>query len=329
MVYLESASFDPQFNLALEEYVFNKLDRGQNYFMLWQNDNAVIVGKYQNTAKEVDMAYVNEHGIRVVRRLSGGGAVYHDLGNLNFTIIVDAADAGRLDFSFFATPLIEMLKTFGVQAEATGRNDITVDGAKFSGNAQYKKEGRVMHHGTILFNSDLSVVSKALKVPEDKFRDKAVKSVRSRVTNLKPYLGDASLEDVKEAFKTQMDKVNGLVPYQFSEADLDAARALSEARYATWEWNFGASPAYAVTKRRRFAGVGAIEVSYQQENGCITAFASTGDYFGEGGDAPALQGALLGTKLEPGALKEALAELDMGRFYNNLSAEDFVTLLLE
>ena len=147
MFYLESPSRDPYFNLALEEYVFERMDKSKSYFMLWQNDNTIVVGKYQNTAEEIDQAYVDAHGIRVARRVSGGGGGYHDKGNLNFTFIVDQADAQDLNFKIFVEPVIQALARFGVHAAFTGRNDLTIDGMKFSGNAQYARRGRVVHHG--------------------------------------------------------------------------------------------------------------------------------------------------------------------------------------
>ena len=180
MYYLESGSHDPGFNLALEQYVFDRMDRAHAYCMLWQNDNAIIVGKNQNTVGEINAAYVKEHGIRVVRRLSGGGAVYHDLGNINFTFIVDSGATAAFDFSTFCRPIVKALEHFGVHAEINGRNDMTIDGKKFSGNSQYGKQGRTMHHGTILYDSDLEVVEKALTVSRDKLEGKGIQSVRSR-----------------------------------------------------------------------------------------------------------------------------------------------------
>ena len=174
MTFIEVKTTDPDFNLALEQYVFDQMPRNRGYFMLWQNDNAIIVGRHQNTLAEINEAFVREHGIRVVRRLSGGGAVYHDMGNLNFTYIVDASGGARLDLKLFCQPVADALGALGVQAEVNGRNDITIGGQKFSGNAQYVREGRVMHHGTILFDSDLSVVGQALKVDREKIAAKGV-----------------------------------------------------------------------------------------------------------------------------------------------------------
>jgi len=150
MIYIESRNSSPFHNLALEQFVFDNLGLENDCFMLWQNDNSIIVGKHQNTSGEINAAFVKERNITVARRLSGGGAVYHDLGNLNFTFITGAEKTEGIDFSVFCEPIGKALRSFGVPVEISGRNDMTVDGKKFSGNAQYIKNGRVMHHGTIL-----------------------------------------------------------------------------------------------------------------------------------------------------------------------------------
>ena len=186
--YLDLMTTDPSYNLAMEQYVFDCLPRDRMYFMLWQNDNAIIVGKYQNTISEINEEAVRERGIRVVRRLSGGGAVYHDMGNLNFTFITDAGGSSTLDMKLFCEPVVRTLAALGVRAEVNGRNDITIDGKKFSGNSQYLRQGRVMHHGTIMFDSDLSVVGEALRVDPTKIQTKGIRSVRSRVTNVAEHL---------------------------------------------------------------------------------------------------------------------------------------------
>ncbi len=329
MVYLESKSTDPHFNLALEQYVFDELPREQDYCMLWQNDNAIIVGKYQNTAEEVNGRYVAEQGIRVVRRLSGGGAVYHDLGNLNFTFIRDADKEEMLDFESFCLPVAGALAAYGVKAELSGRNDITIDGKKFSGNAQYIREGRVMHHGTILFDSDLSVLAKALNAPRDKIESKGVKSTRSRVTNVKEYLSaDVGLRAFWDSLAAHIDEQVGLVPLALGEGDLARVRAIQRERYDTWEWNWGASPRYAVHKHRRIEGVGGVSVEMDVQEGVVTAFALSGDFFSSA-DTGGLVAWMQGRRLNREELAAALRTFDVGRYINNLTAEEFVRLLLE
>ena len=186
--YLNIYTTDPAFNLAAEQYVFENLPKDRMYFMLWQNDNAIIIGKYQNTLAEINEKNVLENGMKVVRRLSGGGAVYHDLGNLNFTFIADAGELEELNMRVFCQPIVKALAKIGITAEINGRNDITIDGRKFSGNAQYMRSGRIMHHGTIMFDSNLEMVQKALNVDPSKIESKGKKSVRSRVTNIREYL---------------------------------------------------------------------------------------------------------------------------------------------
>lgn len=328
MVYLESPSTDPAFNLALEQYVFDCLPRENQYFMLWQNDNAIIVGKHQNTAAEINAAFVKERGIRVVRRLSGGGAVYHDLGNLNFTFVVDAGDASTLDLKLFCRPVATALNRLGVPAQLNGRNDMTIDGGKFSGNAQYIKGSRVMHHGTILFDSDLSVVSQALRVPADKLVSKGIASVRSRVTTVKPYLkGSVNLAEFKSLLLDTMFEGAPMSRYDFTPQDLAAVEALRAARYDTWAWNWGASPAASAEKYRRVEGCGAIQVFLDTDKGCITSLTFRGDYFSSE-DPEGLAALLVGCPLEEEALGAALAGVDISRYFTGLGLEEFLWVLL-
>lgn len=188
MHYIESPYYDAFSNMALEEHVFENLPYTDSCFMLWQNRNAIVVGKYQNTVEEINADYVRKHDIDVVRRLSGGGAMYQDMGNLNFTFVVDQSTSHALDFSIFIQPLVQALDKIGIVAVQSGRNDIVVDGKKISGNSQYNKNGRTMHHGTLLFDSNLDTISKALNPKPDKIASKSIKSVRSRVTNIADHI---------------------------------------------------------------------------------------------------------------------------------------------
>lgn len=330
MYYIESTSTDPYFNLALEQYVFDRLDRRHSYFMLWQNHNSIIVGKYQNTAAEINADFVREHNITVARRLSGGGAVYHDLGNLNFTFIMDGGEGAALDFASFCKPVAAALATMGVAVELSGRNDMTIDGKKFSGNSQYRKQGRVMHHGTILYDSDLQILGQALQVSKDKIESKGVQSVRSRVTNVRPYIqGDAPIRAFWDALRDYMFRENGMQSYQLSAEDLQEVQKLRDAVYSRWEWNYGASPAYKIHKARRVEGCGKIEASINVgQNGRIEDIVFQGDFFSSADPAELAQ-SLKGCPLEEAALRQTLAQTEIGRYFHNLTLEDFLSILLQ
>ena len=324
MFYLESPSRDPYFNLALEEYVFERMDKSKSYFMLWQNDNTIVVGKYQNTAEEIDQAYVDAHGIRVARRLSGGGAVYHDKGNLNFTFIVDRADAPGLNFKIFVEPVIQALARFGVHAAFTGRNDLTIDGLKFSGNAQYARRGRLLHHGCIMLDSNLTSVADALRVKEAKFASKAVKSVRSRVTTINAHApAPISMEDFKGALKECAMASGALEPCTLTEEDLAAVRKLRNEKYATWAWNYGCSPAYDMRREMKFPA-GLVTAHLSAEGGKIKAVRFYGDFFG--GELGELEGAMAGLPLDE-HLTDALEALRVGDYMSGITAEELSRLL--
>ena len=324
MIYLESPSRDPYFNLALEEYVFERMDKSKSYFLLWQNDNTIVVGKYQNTAEEIDQAYVDAHHIRVARRLSGGGAVYHDRGNLNFTFIVDRADAPGLNFKIFVRPVVEALARFGVHAAFTGRNDLTIDGMKFSGNAQYARRGRLLHHGCIMLDSNLTSVADALRVKEAKFDSKAVKSVRSRVTTINAHApAPISMEDFKGALKECAMASGELEPCTLTEEDLAAIRKLRDEKYATWAWNYGFSPAYDMRREMKFPA-GLVTAHLSAEGGKIKAVRFYGDFFG--GELGELEGAMAGLPLD-GHLTEALEALRVGDYMSGITAEELSRLL--
>lgn len=328
MRYIESPSTDPYYNLALEQYVFDTIGQTEPIFMLWRNDNTIVVGRHQNTAEEINADFVRANGVKVVRRLSGGGAVYHDLGNLNFTFITDGGSGMGLDLHLFCQPVALALGELGVKAEISGRNDITIDGKKFSGNAQYKKNGRVMHHGTIMFDSNLDTVAQALQVSADKIASKGVKSVRSRVTNVRPYLKqDVTVETFKDLLARFILGSDQPERCELTAEDLAAVQALRDGQYATWEWNYGRSPKYDLRKERRVDGVGKLELFLRVENGRLAGLEARGDFFGEGAEG-ALTAALLGCKLEEEAILSALEGVDLQKHFHNLTAEEFCRLML-
>lgn len=327
--YLDLTTTDPSYNLAMEQYVFDCLPRDRMYFMLWQNDNAIIVGKYQNTLSEINLEAVERRGIRVVRRLSGGGAVYHDMGNLNFTFITDAASGTALDMKLFCQPVVRTLAALGVHAEVNGRNDITIDGKKFSGNSQYLRQGRVMHHGTIMFNSDLSVVSEALQVDPTKFQTKGVRSVRSRVTNVADHLDrPVSLPEFRQILLENILRENPGQPYPLTPKDLAAVEKLREERYAAWDWNYGQSPACTVLRRRRVEGCGLVEAYISVDSGLISAIAFRGDFF-SAVEPEELAPRFVGRTPDQAGFAAALEGVDVSRYFAGLQNDQLIEILCQ
>lgn len=323
-----SPSQDPAWNLALEEYFFENTPAGETFFMLWRNHNTVVIGKNQNTLAEIDLDYVSNQNIRVVRRLSGGGAVYHDDGNLNFTFITDAPEGGRIDLHRFCQPVAEKLRALGVNAEIGGRNDMTVDGRKFSGNAQYIRNGRVMHHGTLMFDSDLSVLEKVLRVDREKISTKGIASVSSRVTNLRPYLPDGvTLEQFSRYLLESITGKSEPTITELSAAALDAVQHLKGTRYDTWQWNYGRSPECSVTNSRRIEGCGRVCLHLRLEEGKIRDLHITGDFFGNK-DVSELVRLLEGCPLQHSAVLARLDTVSPGDYIHHLTRQDLIHLLM-
>ncbi len=327
-VYLEVNTTDPAFNLALEEYVFNQMPRDRAYFLTWRNDNAIIIGRHQNTRAEINADFVEEKNIRVVRRLSGGGAVYHDLGNLNFTFITDAQPGQKVDLRKFCQPIADVLQSLGANAEVDGRNDILIDGKKVSGNAQYVRQGRVMHHGTVLFDSDMSVLSRALRPAPEKVQTKGVKSVRSRVTNVRPCLNrDMTVEQFRDALSKAL-LMGDFVRYTLTPEDVAAIEKIRDARYARPEWNYGFCQDNATVRRRRFPGCGTVEAHVTLHDGLIAGIAFHGDYFSTL-PTEELAGLFVGAPLSPDAVENAIGNRDVGDYITGLSGEDLIALLCD
>ena len=328
MNYLNLKTTDPAFNLAVEEYVFDYLPKDRMYVMLWQNDNAIIIGKNQNTLAEINERYVKQQGIRVVRRLSGGGAVYHDMGNLNFTVIADA-QGESLDFGRFCALVVKALQKVGVKAEINGRNDMTIDGKKFSGNAQYLRQGRVMHHGTILFDSNASVLANALQVDEAKIQAKGVKSVRSRVTNVRPCLPeDMTLPQFRQVLLDTILEEEPGEEYILNEKDLAVVAKLKADRYDTWEWNYGHSPACTLHKKGRVEGCGTVEAFISLQEGKISQIIFRGDFFGVN-DPEQLAQLLIGCRPDRASLEERLSHTDVSRYFMGLTGTDLAGILAD
>ncbi len=324
--FLELQTTDPRWNLAAEQYVFDCLPREHSYFMLWQNEPSVIIGRHQNTLAEINEAYIRQKGIHVVRRLSGGGAVYHDLGNLNFTFIQDAQST-RLDLGLFCRPVAAALQKLGARAEVNGRNDITLDGKKISGNAQYIREGRIMHHGTLLFHADLEAASLALKPPAAKLQSKGVASVRSRMTDISRHLPEEiSLSAFKQCFMEQLFAGVPMEPYTWRAEDLSAIDTICAERYSTDQWNYGQSPPCDLVHRGRIEGCGSIELHLRICMGLIAEGTFHGDFFSLQ-DPSFLASCFVGKEPKQSGYEAALEGVDVSSVIRALSNESLLGLL--
>ena len=323
MLLINSLSQNAYFNIASEEYLLHRFPT-EDIFLLYVNAPSIIVGKFQNTLAEINLDYVEEKGIKVVRRMSGGGAVYHDLGNLNFSFhtLLGQNDFG--DFSFFTKPVLNMLNTLGVPAELKGRNDLLVDGKKFSGNAKLARHGKMIQHGTILLNSEMEVLGEALKVNPLKFIDKATKSNRGRVTNLIDYLPkETTTETLKELLTAEIIKNNPEAKrYQMSLEDLAGIEQLMEEKYETWDWNFGFSPQYNFKKAIKIPA-GFIEVHLDVVHGIIEKAKIFGDFFASM-PIEDLEVQLIGKKHQTTDLENLFTSIDLTLFFGKVTAEEIL-----
>lgn len=330
MIYVINNSNDPFFNHACEEYLMNNFD--EEIFMLWINKPSILIGRNQNTLSEINLDYVKENNILVVRRLSGGGTVFNDLGNINFSFITYRSSSDpkiKNGFEKFALPVIHALNSLGINATFTGRNDITIDDKKFSGNAQYFQKDKLLHHGTLLYDCDISKLSLALKVKDIKFIDKSVKSISSRVTNIAEHMKDKmSLLDFKEYLKTYIIKTHNIKTiYTLNKKDLKEINKISKERFKTWEWNYGKSPNYAYENLVKYPS-GIIEYNLNVTNGIISNISIYGDFFGKK-DIKELETKLIGTKHSVKDLATILNQVNIDDYILGLSTEDFIKGLMD
>lgn len=330
MLFIDNQNItDPRINLAIEEYCVKHLDPEQTYLLFYVNQPSIIIGKNQNTIEEINTKYVEDNGIIVVRRLSGGGAVYHDLGNLNFSFITKDDGDSFHNFKKFTEPVIQALRQLGVEAELSGRNDIVADGRKISGNAQFSTKGRIFSHGTLMLDSAIDHVVSALKVKKDKIESKGIKSIRSRVANISEFLDDKmTADEFKKHLLHHIFNTNDLseVPeYKLTDEDWKAIRKISEERYQNWDWNFGRSPAFNLQHSKRYP-VGSIDLRLEVKKGIIQDCKIFGDFFGAK-DVSEVEKALTGKQYDRTAIKEALTGIDLKQYFGKIELEDFLELI--
>ncbi|WP_282067300.1 lipoate--protein ligase [Bacillus pumilus] len=319
--------YDPMINLAIEEYCLKYLDPDETYLLFYINQPSIIIGKNQNTIEEINTKYVEDNGIKVVRRLSGGGAVYHDKGNLNFSFITKDDGDSFHNFKKFTEPVIKALEKLGVKAELSGRNDIMADGRKISGNAQFATRGRIFSHGTLLFDSEIEHVVSALNVKKEKIESKGIKSIRSRVANISELMDQKmTTEEFRKILLSYIFDTYGDVPqYQLTEKDWEKIHEISRDRYQKWEWNYGRSPKFNLQHSKRFPA-GSIDLRLEVKKGIIQDCKIFGDFFGVG-DIADIEKRLIGQQYDRKTISDVLEDMDMRHYFGNVSKEDFLDLI--
>jgi lipoate-protein ligase A len=326
MLFVDNAGItDPRTNLALEEYLLRQVNTAEPLLLFYVNEPSVIIGRNQNTLEEIDPDYVESHGIHIVRRLSGGGTVYHDLGNLNFSFITNGKEDLH-NFHRFTEPVVTVLRELGVVAELRGKSDIFAAGKKISGNAQYATANRMFSHGTLLFDTNLEEMLHAINPRRTRIESKAVQSVRNFVTNIRELLPqDMTLKELKQALLHGIFEGGSVLTHGLTEADWRGVRELAARRYMTWEWNIGRSPEFNVRKSERLTA-GKVEARIDVRQGRIRAVKFYGDFSGRR-DAAELEGLLLGVRYDRQGLVMAVEDIHLGEFFGLMETGEFVDFL--
>lgn len=316
-------------NLALEEHVFRTARGDGSFLLFYVNAPSIIIGRNQNTIEEINSDVVRERDIQVVRRVSGGGAVYHDLGNLNFSFITPYAPERFNRYAEFTHPVVEVLRELGVPAELNGRNDIVAKGRKISGNAQFVSRGRMFSHGTLLLDSDLDAVTAALNPKPGKVESKGHKSIRSRVANISEFLSQPlSVIELRERIVERIFGSRSEAPLlDLDGTDWKAVDELTERKYRSWDWNYGESPPFNVQRERRLP-IGGFDLRIQVERGWIRGIRIFGDFMSRR-DVAELETALVGVRYERQDLAEEVARVDIGDYFTDIGNEDFLALLVD
>lgn len=322
MKYIVTDYTVPYYNMALEEYILTNDKFDDEYVFFYVHRPSVIIGKFQNAASETDMKFMEENNIILARRISGGGAVYHDEGNLNFSFICHKKTEG-IDFEPYLRPVVDAVRKMGIDATLSGRNDLLAGGRKFGGNAQHISGNKVLCHGTLMVNVNLDILDKVLDADPEKYITKGISSVRSRVVNLSEFSCDITVEKLKKNILDELAGSNGLEEYHLSEEDLASVESLVAENFSTWEYNFGGKTAFSVTKKKKLPA-GLISISYDAKGGIISGISITGDFFADE-DVSCLEKALVGTKL----IKEDLVDaVKPANVISGVSAEEITEIIL-
>ncbi|KAF5074150.1 lipoate--protein ligase [Acetobacterium wieringae] len=325
MIYIENDSTDPFFNFALEYYLITEKNLPEDQiFIFWRTEPTLMVGKYQNTIEEINQNYAKENGIKVVRRITGGGTIYTDMGGWQFSFIT-RGQSDTIDFSKYISPVIEGLKKLDVPAEFNSRNDLVIQGKKFSGNAQCMLNGYTLHHGSLLFSTDFEQMVKCLTVDDYKIISKGIKSVKERVTNISDHLTKPIDTDTFKKLMVDSIMQGSKEHYQLTDTDLARIKAIAKEKFASWEWNYGKSPKFNITKTGRFDG-GKMEFKLDVNKGKITDCHIYGDFFGTM-DISVLSNALIGADYEKESIKKAIAQGDIKQGFYNINVDELADII--
>lgn len=326
MKYIETNWDIPYYNFALEDYLLNEAEE-DDYVFFYIHKPSIIVGKYQNTIEEVNKDFIEDNNILVARRLSGGGAVYHDHGNLNFSFVHKASKKDVNDFKKFTKPVVDALKDLGLNAHLSGRNDILIDDKKISGNAQYFTNNRLLHHGTLLYDSEMSNLVKSLKVRDLKIKSKGIKSVKSRVANIADFLNDTlPIEDFRDYLLNSFYKSKDIEKYELDEKALTYIENKVKEQFSTWDWNWGKSPDYEIKKIEKFP-FGILDTRIDVKDGKISKCKIYGDYFSKK-DISNLENSLIGLKYDKNELLKNQNVIKIDDYFTDFDFEEYINYLV-
>jgi len=326
MKYIETNWDIPYYNFALEDYLLNEAEE-DDYVFFYIHKPSIIVGKYQNTIEEVNKDFIDENNIIVARRLSGGGAVYHDHGNLNFSFVHKATKKDVNNFKKFTKPVVDALQELGLNSHLSGRNDILIDDKKISGNAQYFTNDRLLHHGTLLYDSEMSNLVKALKVKELKIKSKGIKSIKSRVANISDFLNKKiPIEDFKEYLLKSFYESRDIEKYELDDKALSYIERKVKDKYSTWDWNWGKSPNYEIQKIDKFP-FGILDTRIDIKNGVINKCKIYGDYFSKK-DIANLENSLIGLKYDKDELFKSEEVVKINDYFDDIKYTDYINYLI-
>jgi lipoate-protein ligase A len=326
MLFIENNNRDPYQNHGLEEWLMDEMN--EDCFMLWHNEKAILLGRNQNYYNEINIAYAKEHNIKIVRRITGGGTVFTDEGNLMFTFISCEGKKDFTDFKKFTKPILNALQRLGVPAVFSGRNDLTIDGKKISGNAQCRYKDKVLHHGTLMFDANTEELAQALNVKEIKLKGKGVSSVKSHVANISNYLNEKmSIEQFRQCLLQMiMEEVDDAIEFKLSEMQWQEVRERTYKKHGTKEWIYGFQPNFKFHKETKFLG-GIVEVFLDIRRNKVADIKIYGDFFSDG-DINEIEDEMRGVEYEEQAVRNVLNNFSVKKYFGQITRDELVTAII-